>query len=101
MPQYSRGTNKSYHSARSSLKIGKDGINRDDMLITLLERENLLSKYKIDKAVIKASIDKIESDHISMGDVIDLLKKWNISKTDEDILVGELSEHSRKKNIKK
>lgn len=101
MTQYSHGSNKSYHSARSSLKIGKDIINKNDMLITLLEKEKLLSKYEINKAVLKLFIDKIKSDHISMNDVIGLLKKWNITKKDEDILIAELSEHSRKKNKKK
>lgn len=88
-----------YHR-RTLLKKGKDLIKKDDLLITLLEKDNILSKYKIPKTEIQKEIHGLKEDHLSMNNVIDLLKKWNISKIDEDILIKDLSEYTRRKHLK-
>lgn len=79
---------------------GKDHINKNDLLITLLEKDHILSKYNIPKTQIQNELHAISEDHLSMNNIIDLLKKWNIAKADEDILIKDLSAYTRKKHIK-
>jgi hypothetical protein len=85
------------HGARSHLKKGKDSIRKDDALITFLEKDNILAKYDIDKESLKSYIDKIKQNHLSISNMADILKEFNISKADEDILINHINRKFRKK----
>ena len=89
-----------WHKSRSYLTKGKDIVRNNDELITLLEKDDLLSKYNISKQEIMSTMKCIKEDHLSINNVIDLLKKWNISKSDEDVLIKQLNKYSIRKHVK-
>ena len=90
---------RTFRRSRIFTNKGKDIVRKDDLLITLLEKDHILMKYNINKPALKTLIAGIKEDHLSVNNVIDLLKKWNISKADEDVFIRHLTRAANRKNI--
>ena len=80
-----------FSAARSHLDKGTGKINKDDLLVTLMEKEHVLLKYNIDKKQFIGKVHEIKGNHINYNDVVNLLKKYNINKQDEELILHDIS----------
>lgn len=85
-----------FSAARSHLNKGTAKINKDDLLVTLMEKEHVLLKYNIDKKQFIGKVHEIKGNHINYNDVVNLLKKYNISKEDEELILHDISKQLNK-----
>ena len=85
-----------FSAARSHLNIGTGKINKDDFLVTLMEKEHILLKYNIDKKQFIGKVHEIKGNHINYNDVVNLLKKYSISKEDEELILHDISKKLNK-----
>jgi hypothetical protein len=85
-----------FSAARSHLNKGTGKINKDDLLVTLMEKEHILSKYNINKKQFIGKIHELKGNHINYNDVVNVLKDYNITKEDEEVILHDISKKLNK-----